>query len=104
MTTLDKIKQALVDAGLGDRIGKVHGTCMHSCGLPQRELVMVRPDWSPIDGAHVVVVTAEEVATYGCPYPSGHCDWSLCSQATYTTPDAMVSLVQQRVEPPKGCW
>jgi hypothetical protein len=104
MTTLDKIKQALEAAGLGDRIGKVHGVCNHSCGLPQQERVMVRPDWSPIDGAHVVVVTAERVSSYGCHYPSNFNDWSSRGGTQYGTPDEMVSLVQQRVEQPKGCW
>jgi hypothetical protein len=104
MSTKDKIKQALEAAGLGDRVGGIYGTCMHSCGLPQQELVMVRPDWSPIDGAHAVIVTAEAVATYGCPYPSGHCDWRLIGYAKYGTPDEMLSRVRERVEQPKGCW
>jgi hypothetical protein len=104
MTIKDKIEAALQNAGLSDRIGQFYGTCGHHCGLPQQEMVFVRPDWSPIDGAHTIVVTAEVVSTYGCRYPSNHCNWNLHCSMSYSTPDEMVSLVSQAVGQPKGCW
>lgn len=104
MNAKEQITKTLEDAGLGDRIGKRFGTSGHNCGLPNQTWVSVRPNYSPIDGAHVVLVTTEHVASYVNNYPSNFSDWRLRTRQGYSTPAEMVKAVQQMVKQPQGCW
>jgi hypothetical protein len=104
MSIKTAIAEALTKAGHGDRLWRIFGACDHFCGLPNDEGVLVAPTHSPVDGAHALRVTATEVASYVCPYPSNFRDWYPISRQSYTTPEEMVRIVTERIEQPRGCW
>lgn len=104
--TKSKIVKALKAAGLGERVGKFYrGSVSHSCGLPTNQtFVLVKPDWSPVDGDHVIAVTTTEVASYGVRIPYNHNNWCRLRGTQYKTPEQMVEAVQEMTAEPKGCW
>jgi hypothetical protein len=104
MSVKETIEKTLANAGYEDRLGKCFGTCFHSCGMPRDEGVTVQPDYSPVDGAHVIRVTATEVASYVCHYPSNNFDWHLITRESYDSPEKMLQIVAERIELPTGCW
>jgi hypothetical protein len=81
-----------------------YGNCRHQCGLPRIESVWVRPDWSPVDGDHVLLVTADRVIQAVCPYPWGDNDWQTRATYAYSTPEELKSILDRLVKPPQGCW
>jgi hypothetical protein len=102
----DRIVAALQAAGLGERVGKFYsGTVSHSIGLPTNQtFVLVKPDWSPVDGNHVIAVTTTEVASYGVRIPYNYNNWCRLRGKQYKTPEEMAKAVEEMVAEPKGCW
>ncbi len=80
------------------------GNCRHACGLPRIENVWVRPEWSPVDGDHVLLVTADRVIQAICPYPWGNNDWYTRATYAYSTPDELKRILDRLVKQPQGCW
>lgn len=81
-----------------------YGNCQHGCGLPHLENVWVRPEWSPVDGDHVLLVTAESVIQAVCPYPWGDNDWQVRATRTYSTPAELKAILDRLARKPQGCW
>ena len=79
-----------------------HGTCGHTCGLPPG--VLVNPEYSPVDGAYTVLVTATEVISAVCVYPSNHNDWRITRRIAYTARDELSRLLRELTVQPRGCW
>jgi len=100
----DKIKTALSEAGFADRLGKNYYSCPHQCGLPKSSAIMVKPDSSPIDGAHAVIVTATHVSSYVCAIPYNHNNWMLRYSKEYKNQTEMIAAVDQLTRDSQGCW
>jgi len=81
-----------------------YGDCQHDCGLPRLECAWVQPEWSPIDGDHVILVGAETVIQAVCPYPWGHNDWRVRATCSYANTDELKRLLDRLVKRPQGCW
>lgn len=101
----DKISAHLNAHGYEGRVNTgCYGCVRHSCGLPRMPCVSVKPTFSPVDGSHVVLVTAEEVSgwTVACPY--NYSNWTCYKRTPYSTPDDMLAAVARLADEPKGCW
>ena len=96
---IDQIREWLVSQGL--EMG-CHGTCGHSCGLPPS--VLVKPGYTPVDGAHTLAVTSTEVLSATCVYPSNYNDWRVRQRVPYATRDDLKSVIAELGNAPKGCW
>jgi len=101
-TVYAKIKQTLIDNGFGESIGRIYGPTLHTCGIPDPH-IKIRPEYSPIDGDHVIIVTATFVASATCLYPSNYNNWHL-NRYEYSTPEEMIALVTKLAKPDTGCW
>ena len=80
------------------------GVADHDCGLPATDRVMVRPDYSPVDGGHTLAVTATEILQCVCPYPSNYNDWRVMRRYSYANPAELKRVLDQLVSKPQGCW
>ena len=79
-----------------------HGVCGHTCGLPPG--VLVKPGYSPVDGAYTIVVTTTEVMSATCMYPSNHNDWRIRRRIAYTSRDELSRHLRELTVQPRGCW
>ena len=78
------------------------GICRHSDGLPPG--IRVKPDYSPIDGAYVLLVTAIDIVSATCRYPSLHNDWRIIRRVPYKSKKELKQSLKTLVTAPKGCW
>ena len=79
-----------------------HGTCGHGCGLPPS--ILVKPGYTPIDGAHTLAVTSSEVLSATCRYPSNYNDWQVRRRVTYESREDLKRIISELIVPPRGCW
>ena len=79
-----------------------HGTCGHGCGLPPS--VLVKPGYTPVDGAHTLAVTATEVLPATCRYPSNYNDWQIRRRVSYGSLNELKRVVSELSIAPRGCW
>lgn len=79
-----------------------YGTCGHTCGLPPG--VLVKPGYTPIDGAHALLVTTTEVIPATCMYPSNYNDWRIRRRVPYGSRDELNKTLREMVTQPHGCW
>lgn len=85
--------------------GGWYGSVGHSCGLPGGSRVLVTPEYSPIDGGAVVIVTPETVSMWVCPYPSNRSDWRWReSFGDYRSSEELKTLLLRATKQPKGMW
>ena len=96
---IDQIREWLKSEGF--ELG-CYGTCGHSCGLPP--CLLVKPGFTPVDGAYALAVTATEVLAASCLYPSNHNDWRIRRRTPYTSKADLKQILTESVQPPKGCW
>ena len=90
--------------GFGFR-GGWYGTSNHSCGLPGGARVLVRPEYSPVDGAAVVVVTPETVSMWVCAYPSNYSNWRQWEDfGEYRSEMGLKLLLENATKQPQGMW
>ena len=99
---LDKMKAFLMKSGYP--LDGKFGSCRHTCGFPQAAFVMVRPEWSPIDGARVILVTFDTVYDCVCPYPSDHHNWKARGTYSYRIPEELTKILDRLVYQEEGCW
>ena len=99
-----QILETLEANGYKDRIGEAYGSWPHGCGLPSCERVCVQPEFSPIDGSHVLLITADQVQSWVLPIPYNHHDWQCRSNRYYRSPEEMLRLLHDMGDQPKGCW
>lgn len=93
--------EALGNAGLGGRLGKVYCTATdtrqtpfrdvpHKQGLPQFDMV-VAADFSPQSGYHGIFIGAQEVMSWALPAPYEG-SWQLRERHRFASLDQMVEL------------
>jgi hypothetical protein len=87
----------------GFKTGEI-GHCRHSCGMPGTRVLSVLPEWSPIDGAHTLVVTPTEVISMTCSYPSAYSKWETRRKWTYRSPEELKEILARETKKPAGCW
>jgi hypothetical protein len=80
----------------------VYGSTKHGVGLPTG--IKVKPNYSPIDGSHTLVVTGEQVISCVCAYPWGANDWRIRQSKAYDNPEGCAKAIEELANPPKGCW
>ena len=97
-----KIEEFIVSNGFETGVYGKYCGCQHSCGLPTG--IKVRPDWSPIDGSHTVVVTEDKVHTCHCNTPYYHRDWHTVGTESYETQAELLEILERRTKPPQNCW
>jgi len=96
-----RIRKNLEAAGLSRHICAGHTQCNHHCGLPAGQpAVLLLPDWSPIDGAHLVVVTANEVASYAVRRPYTMHNWCRLQGLQYRSTAELRRLVNAFIRQP----
>jgi hypothetical protein len=98
---MDRIRAWLTENGF--REGR-HGSCRHLCGLPRIDAVRVRPEYSPVDGDHMLLVTPDRVIQAVCPYPWGQHDWYTLSVTPYATTEELGRVLTRLAKKPTGCW
>jgi hypothetical protein len=85
----------------GYKLG-TYGSVRHGCGLPHG--IQIKPNYSPIDGDHTLVVTGEKVMSCVCSYPWMHNNWRIRSSNSYSSPEELEKIIKEMANPPKGCW
>lgn len=103
LSARDQIRNYLAENGMAERIGKVYHCCSHRCGIPSHE-VIIKPDGSPIDGAHAIVITTTHVMSATCSIPFNHHNWHIRHQVEYDNKERMLELVKNLAIKKEGCW
>jgi len=75
-----QIEKCLTDQGF--QLG-VCGCAEHSCGMPNMPAARVMPTYSPVHGAHAILVTADEVLQMVCHYPFNFRDWQVFKRTAH---------------------
>ena len=96
---LKQIREWLASSGF--EIG-AHGTCSHTCRLPPS--VLVKPGYSPVNGAYGLLVTATEVLSATYFYPSNYNDWQIWRRIPYGSRDELKRILGELIVQPRGCW
>lgn len=82
-----------------------YSVCSHDSGLPNESFVEVRPEYSPVDGDCVILVTPTAVKMYGCAVPFNVHRWKLLRGVReYKTHDALIVMLKDWLKEPRGCW
>ena len=95
--------EALGQAGLADRLGKVYCTesaqhlvafreIPHKRGLPQFDMV-VGPDFSPQSGYHGIFIGEQEVLSCLLPQPCDTQQWQIRERHRFSSREQVVNLV-----------
>ena len=95
--------EALGQAGLADRLGKVYCTesaqrlvafreIPHKHGLPQFDMV-VGPDYSPQSGYHGIFIGEQEVMSCLLPQPFDTMQWQIRERHRFSNREQVVDLV-----------
>lgn len=95
--------EALGQAGLADRLGKVYCTdtaqrliafreIPHKRGLPQFDMV-VGPDYSPQGGYHGIFIAEQEISSCLLPQPCDTVQWQIRERHRYANLEQVVDLV-----------
>jgi len=81
-----------------------YGGCRHSCGIPQLQGTSVRPSYSPVDGAHTLIVTPTHVMRFTCRIPYNYNDWMCVETRKYTSKEQLLTILSEMTNQPQGCW
>jgi hypothetical protein len=95
--------EALTQAGLGDRLGKIYSTHVerriqpfrevpHKMGLPMFDMV-IAPDFSPEDGLHAIFVAPQEILSCLLPGADSTRPWQVRQRVRYSSAEELVDLV-----------
>lgn len=95
-----KIQNFLADKGF--QFG-VYGTCQHRIGIDYA-CALVKPRYSPVDGAYTIAVDPVSVKGWVCQIPYNYNKWQLTWQKSYSSPEELVAILEEKVLPPVGCW
>jgi hypothetical protein len=77
---------------------------VHSIGLPKRTYVMVKPEYSTVDGTSTIVVTAYYIAKYNLKIPYEHNEWKIEEAINYDSKAKLIELLDEWTKEPKGVW
>lgn len=104
---------ALIDsAGYGERVDKVYyaqsdtptkafASVVHRSGLPAFEVVLA-PDYTPKNGVHAVLVTANSVYTAALCYPEKDHQWQVLINKPFDEDYEMLELLTEMIVLPEG--
>jgi len=81
-----------------------YGGCDHGCGMPQIDAVRVKPDWSPVDGDHTILVATDAVLQMTCAIPYNYNDWTIQARHPYSNTDELKEILDRLVSQSSGCW
>ena len=76
----------------------------HKIGLPKRKYALVRPEYSPIDGACTILVTPVSVSKYTIKIPFMNNEWVLHRKHEYKNKTKLLELLNEYTLEPKGDW
>ena len=97
---IEKVKQFLTENGFKE--GR-YGLAQHNCGIAP-ESILVKPDWSPVDGDHTLAVTTDRVISMTVLIPYNNHDWQIRASWPYTSPEQLKEILDREVKTPAGCW
>ncbi len=98
-----QLVEALTNAGLADRMGKIYSSLSddhlqpfrnapHKMGLPTFDMVLA-PDFSPEAGLHGVFIGTQEVMSCLLPGADSNRPWQVRERARFGTLDEMADIV-----------
>jgi hypothetical protein len=76
----------------------------HKIGLPTRKYSLVKPEYSPIDGACTILVTPISISKYTLKIPYMYNEWVLVVKHSYSNKIKLLELLKEYVPEPKGDW
>jgi hypothetical protein len=83
-------------------LDQVFGTCCHNHGIPDVLYWGVQPQYSPVQGACVLLVTLTRVDRYVCKTHSKV--WERECTRAYDTTARLEDILEELTEQPVGCW
>lgn len=95
--------EAMTQAGLGDRLGKIYSTraekriqpfreVPHKMGLPTFDMV-VAPDFSPEDGLHAIFIAGHEILSCILAGADSTRPWQVRQKVRYANAEELVDIV-----------
>jgi hypothetical protein len=97
----EKITAFLEDNGYGD--SRAYGCPNHFFGLPHHE-ARVRPEYTDIDGAHVICVSTTCVYSCTLAIPFNYNKWQVRKCKQYHSEEELLQVLEELVKIPKGIW
>lgn len=96
-------RDVLSEAGFGDRLDRVYDSrdrnqllswrdVPHRKGIPQYDWV-VAPDYSPVEGLHILVVVKDAVLSFVLPAESEQQPWKLRAQRRFENTEQMLRRI-----------
>ena len=79
------------------------GSCEHSVGMDYY-CARIKPSYSPVDGAYTIAVDPEKVTAWVCYKPYNYTLWFPRWQKRYQSKEELLSILNDAVHPPTGCW
>ena len=76
----------------------------HKIGLPGRKYSLVKPEYSPVDGACTVMITPVSISKYTIKIPYMNNEWILNKKHTYKDKIELLELLNKYTIEPKGAW
>jgi hypothetical protein len=77
---------------------------VHRIGLPNKTYVMVKPEYSLVDGSMVVLVSADRITRYTLIKPYMHHEWRHNKTMPYSNKSELVRDLTKMIREPKGPW
>jgi len=74
---------------------------IHKIGLPIRTYLMIRPKWSPCDGACSILVFSDSISRSTLKIPFNSHEWNLGPFVHYSTRKELVELLKELTEEPR---
>lgn len=101
---MDKITKKIRDflTSQGFEFG-VFGVCQHKAGIGYA-CAYVKPKYSPRDGSYTITVDPTMVKGWTCSPPYNYTTWWQLWEKSYTSPEELVSILNEKISPPVGCW
>ena len=76
----------------------------HKIGFPKRKYTLVKPEYSPIDGACTILVTPVSVSKYTIKIPFMDNEWKLHKKHEYRNKVKLFELLNKYTSEPEGDW
>ncbi len=87
----------------GFEFGFYGSTCTHRIGIDYH-CALVRPKYSPIDGAYTIAVDPVSVKGWICRMPYTYNIWTCVWRVPYNSPEQLVTILNEKIRLPVGCW
>jgi hypothetical protein len=77
---------------------------VHKIGLPNKTYILVKPEYSLVDGSMTILVSADCMARYTLLKPYMHHEWRLNKTIPYSNKSELVRDLSKMAKEPKGPW